>query len=57
MNVRVCDICYLDGKLEDAVAEYVDAVGEKHDICQKHLELVKAGGFLIHEFPRLEIET
>jgi len=46
----------LDGKLEDAVAEYVDAVGEKHDICQKHLELVKPGGFLIHEFPRLEIE-
>jgi hypothetical protein len=44
IQVPICDLC--EGEYKLAVASYVDAIGEEHDICKDCETIVRKEGLL-----------
>lgn len=49
-EVALCDLCYQDGNIVLAVAEYQNDEGETFCACKKHLEDVETLGLSYRRF-------
>jgi len=49
-EMKICDLCSMDGDETKAVGFYTANDGDDYDVCEKHRKEVKAAGFDIELF-------